>query len=42
MSSVQEDLWKEKSIELDYEQDEVNANDSTMIPFTFPLPKYFL
>ncbi|GAB1859474.1 hypothetical protein CAJAP_00553 [Camponotus japonicus] len=42
MSSVQEDLWKEKTIELDYEQDEVNANDSTMIPFTFPLPKYLL
>ncbi|XP_029155514.1 adenylate cyclase type 10-like [Nylanderia fulva] len=42
MSSLHEDLWKEKTIELDYERDEVNANDSTMIPFTFPLPKYVL
>ncbi|CAL1681643.1 unnamed protein product [Lasius platythorax] len=42
MSSIHEDLWKEKTIELDYERDEVNVNDSTMIPFTFPLPKYVL
>ncbi|KAM0731371.1 Adenylate cyclase type 10 [Formica fusca] len=42
MSSIHEDLWKERTIKLDYIQDEVNVNESIMIPFTFPLPKYIL
>ncbi|EFN85819.1 hypothetical protein EAI_16663 [Harpegnathos saltator] len=39
ISSVQEDLWKDRPIVKKNEWDEVNANDSTIIPFTFPLPK---
>ncbi|KAL6429124.1 hypothetical protein ACFW04_008123 [Cataglyphis niger] len=40
MSPIHEDLWKEKTIELDYKQDELNINESVMVPFTFPLPKF--
>ncbi|XP_050456444.1 adenylate cyclase type 10-like [Cataglyphis hispanica] len=40
MSSIHEDLWKEKTIELDYKQDDININESVMVPFTFPLPKF--
>ncbi|KAL0101169.1 hypothetical protein PUN28_018787 [Cardiocondyla obscurior] len=42
ISSVQEDLWIENASNLHDEWDEVNTNDSMMIPFTFPLPKYVL
>ncbi|RLU22084.1 hypothetical protein DMN91_006464 [Ooceraea biroi] len=43
MSSVRENLWKEKSAsKLDDEWDEIDANDSTVVPFTFPLPRYVL
>nr|XP_012215653.1 PREDICTED: uncharacterized protein LOC105668056 [Linepithema humile] len=42
LSSVHENLWKDKSLKLDNGWNEVNANDSTMVPFTFPLPKYVL
>lgn len=41
ISFLHEDLWKKKAIKRN-EWDEINANDSTMIPFTFPLPKYVL
>ncbi|XP_011690793.1 PREDICTED: adenylate cyclase type 10-like [Wasmannia auropunctata] len=37
ISSIHKDLWQEKSMKLHVGWDEVNANDSTMIPFTFPL-----
>ncbi|XP_039306665.1 adenylate cyclase type 10 isoform X1 [Solenopsis invicta] len=42
ISSIQEDLWKEKTISKYDEWDEINANDSTLIPFTLPLPTYVL
>ncbi|XP_018049383.1 PREDICTED: adenylate cyclase type 10-like [Atta colombica] len=42
ISFIHKDLWIEKSRELRDEWDEVNANDSKMIPYTFPLPKYML
>ncbi|XP_011879972.1 PREDICTED: adenylate cyclase type 10-like [Vollenhovia emeryi] len=42
ISTIHEDLWKEKTMKVHNGWDEVNANDSTMIPFTLPLPKYML
>ncbi|KYN26915.1 Adenylate cyclase type 10, partial [Trachymyrmex cornetzi] len=42
ISFIHKDLWIERTKELHDEWDEVNANDSKMIPYTFPLPKYML
>ncbi|XP_071646995.1 adenylate cyclase type 10 [Temnothorax longispinosus] len=42
ISPIQEGLWIEKTMKLHDKWDEVNANDSTMVPFTLPLPKYML
>ncbi|KYN02894.1 Adenylate cyclase type 10 [Cyphomyrmex costatus] len=41
ISFIHKDLWTEKTRKLE-RWDEVNANDSKMIPYTFPLPKYVL
>nr|XP_034172604.1 adenylate cyclase type 10-like isoform X1 [Osmia lignaria] len=41
ISPVQEDLWKEISqSQMKIKWDEINVNDSNMVSFTFPLPKY--
>ncbi|KAG5334640.1 ADCYA cyclase, partial [Acromyrmex charruanus] len=42
VSFIHKDLWIESTRELREDWDEVNANDSKMIPYTFPLPKYML
>ncbi|KAG5306968.1 ADCYA cyclase, partial [Acromyrmex insinuator] len=42
VSFIHKDLWIERARELHEDWDEVNANDSKMIPYTFPLPKYML
>ncbi|XP_011060083.1 PREDICTED: uncharacterized protein LOC105149398 [Acromyrmex echinatior] len=42
VSFIHKDLWIERARELREDWDEVNANDSKMIPYTFPLPKYML
>ncbi|KAG5327734.1 ADCYA cyclase, partial [Pseudoatta argentina] len=40
VSFIHKDLWIESTRELRDDWDEVTANDSKMIPYTFPLPKY--
>ncbi|XP_076682511.1 LOW QUALITY PROTEIN: adenylate cyclase type 10 [Andrena cerasifolii] len=41
MSSMQEDMWQEPpDIKLQHNWSEINANKSTMVVYTFPLPRH--
>ncbi|XP_076238353.1 uncharacterized protein LOC143181695 [Calliopsis andreniformis] len=41
ISSIQKDMWGESmENKFLFEWDEINANDSNMVVFTFPLPRY--
>ncbi|KYN40081.1 hypothetical protein ALC56_05489, partial [Trachymyrmex septentrionalis] len=42
ISFIHKDLWIDRTRELRDEWDEINANDSKIIPYTFPLLKSML